>query len=84
MNKDLTGDTTEFSEQFYVNCRPNGISGCAGGVSNDGFKQTMKQQYLMSAEFLPYTADCKFRGRGGEGYIPHLVYSSTIYHPLSA
>ena len=59
MNKDLTGDTTEFSEQFYVNCRPNGISGCAGGVSNDGFKQTMKQQYLMSAEFLPYTADCK-------------------------
>ena len=63
MNRHLTGDVTEFSEQYFVNCPEGGGNGCAGGYTNQGIKQAMVEQYLLSSDFLPYTADyqpCKY------------------------
>ena len=58
LNKHLTGDGTEFSEQYFVDCTFD-YSGCAGGVVNEGYKLTKMRQYLVSAEDMPYTGDCK-------------------------
>ena len=59
LNKQLTGDDTEFSEQYFVDCTFT-YSGCAGGSANEGYKLTLMRQYMMSAEDWPYTADCMF------------------------
>jgi len=56
LNKHLTGDDTEFSEQYFVDCTFD-YSGCAGGVVNEGYKLTKMRQYLVSAEDMPYAAD---------------------------
>ena len=58
LNKHLTGDETVFSEQYFVDCTFD-YSGCAGGVVNEGYKLTKMRQYLVSAEDIPYTGDCK-------------------------
>ena len=57
LNKKLTGDDTEFSEQYFVDCTFS-YSGCAGGTTHDGYKVTMMRQYILSAEDWPYTAAC--------------------------
>ena len=59
LNKKLTGDDTEFSEQYFVDCTFT-YSGCAGGTANEGYKLTLMRQYMMSAQDWPYTADCMF------------------------
>ena len=57
LNKRLTGDDTEFSEQYFVDCTFT-YSGCAGGTANEGYKLTLMRQYMLSAADWPYTADC--------------------------
>ena len=57
LNKQLTGDDTEFSEQYFVDCT-FGYSGCSGGAVNEGYKLTKTRQYILSAKDLPYTAAC--------------------------
>ena len=57
LNKHLTGDDTEFSEQYFVDCTFT-YSGCAGGTANEGYKLTLMRQYMLSAADWPYTADC--------------------------
>ncbi|KAL5262101.1 hypothetical protein ACHWQZ_G007711 [Mnemiopsis leidyi] len=56
LNKHLTGDDTEFSEQYFVDCTFT-YSGCAGGTANEGYKLTLMRQYMLSAADWPYTAD---------------------------
>ena len=58
MNMYLTGDDTEFSEQYFVDCTFT-RSGCEGGMPNIAFKLTTERQYLKSLENWPYTGECK-------------------------
>ncbi|KAL5262100.1 hypothetical protein ACHWQZ_G007710 [Mnemiopsis leidyi] len=62
VNKALTGDDTEFSEQYFVDCTFD-YSGCGGGKITDGYRLTMTRQYLLSASDYPYTGEytpCEF------------------------
>ena len=56
VNKALTGDDTEFSEQYFIDCTYGG-SGCYGNTINWGYKLTMMRQFLLSAADWPFTGD---------------------------
>ena len=53
----MTGDTTTFSQQYFVDCTFEG-DGCGGGKINEGFKITLMRQYLQSLAVKAYSGNC--------------------------
>ena len=52
----LTGEFVVFSKQYFIDCTFS-YSGCAGGITQEGYKLTKDRQYLMSEEDFPTTSD---------------------------